>query len=184
VLSPTGRPLEYVPVTLLRAPEDPAQPSKDFFDRYGRTKTDEKGRFEFEFLQPGSYSLRAPDGYRRDSPPPRVPFGGVVIGELRVADGPCTPLELRLVAEGKISGQVLDSQGVPVPEAGIQVFDASDLKRCAYYELMTDVRGWFEIDSIAPGTYTVGAAKKDRRGRSKPVEVVAGKTAEVKVELP
>ena len=73
---------------------------------------------------------------------------------------------------------------MPVPEAGIQVFDSSDIKRCAYYELRTDVRGWFEIDSIAPGTYTVGAAKSERRGRSKSVEVIAGKTAEVKVELP
>jgi protocatechuate 3,4-dioxygenase beta subunit len=184
VLSPQGKALEYVPVTLLRAPDDPAQPSKEFWERYHSERTDEHGAFLFEFLPAGTYSLRAPDGHRRDSPPPRIPFGGVVIGELRVGDGPCTPLELRLVAEGKISGHVLDSQGVPVAEAGIQVFDTSDVKRCAYYELATDVRGWFEIDSIAAGTYTVGAAKKDRRGRSKPVEVVAGKTAEVKVELP
>jgi hypothetical protein len=184
VLSPKGDPLKRVPVTLLLAPEDPAQPSKDFFARYGRTKTDEKGQFQFEFLTPGSYSLRAPDGFYRDSPAPRVPFGGVVLGDLTVGEGPCTPIEIRLVAEGRISGQVLDSQGAPVPEAGIQVFDANDLKRCAFYELRTDVRGWFEIGSIAPGTYTVGAAKQERRGRSKPVEVLAGKTAEVKFELP
>lgn len=184
VLSPDGKPLERVPVTVERAAaETPPDPAKAW-SRYQRTYSDADGRFVFELLEPGEYVLRAPDGFWRDSPPPRTPFGGVVVQGLHVGETPLGALTVKLEAEGRIRGRVTEASGATVANAAIQAYDAAGVARLARWELVTNGDGVFEIVSLAQGTYTVGAQLSGRRGTSTAVRVVAGEVAEATVELP
>ena len=97
---------------------------------YRRTYTESDGSFRFELLAPGTYTLRAPDGFQADSPPPRVPHGRVVLSDVVVEAGEVAGIELRLPPEGRISGLVVDARGNPVTDAWVGVL-ASALARSA-----------------------------------------------------
>jgi protocatechuate 3,4-dioxygenase beta subunit len=184
VLAPDGKPMKRVPVTILRANDEGADASATFRFRYRQTHTDENGAFEFKLLPEGTYTLRAPDGFRRDSPPPRIPCGETMIADLHVGSRPVDPLVVRLCAEGRIKCRVVDASGSPVSNAAIQVFDASGQGLSAHWEMASDGNGWVQVDSVAPGTYTVGAQKKGQRVTSSSIRVEEGKTAETTVTIP
>lgn len=184
VLAPDDRPLARIPVTVIRDGESMAANPASFWQHHRRTYTDAQGAFDFKWLSPGTYTLRAPDGFLGDSPPPRSPYGGVVFTNLAV-DGHALERTLRLTAEGRISGRVVEAGGTPVAGAWIQVFDSPGIARFATDgDVRTDALGVFEVLSMAPGSYTVAARTRTRRAISPLINVTAGATAETRIELP
>jgi protocatechuate 3,4-dioxygenase beta subunit len=184
VMAPDGKPLVRVPVTILRENDEGADARATLWLRYRRTYTDKDGAFEFKLLPEGTYVLRAPDGFRGDSLPPRVPFGEIVIPDLHVGSRALAPVMVRLCTEGRIKCRVVDASGNSVSNAFVQVFDAAGRGLAAYWEMETDVTGSVEVASVAPGTYTVGAQKKGQRGTGASIRVEEGKTTETSVTIP
>ncbi len=182
VLSAEGKPVAHAPLTLTQIPIKATADRDAFWKLYHRGKTANDGSFEFRLLEPGLYTLRTPDGFQSDSPPPRTPHGRVVLKAVPVGRTPAKPLEIRLPAEGRISGRVVNSDGQGVRDAYLVVLDSAGIPQSGEWETHTDVTGSFEVFSLAPGTYTVAVQTEAGRVRSQPVEVKADKTSEVKIE--
>jgi protocatechuate 3,4-dioxygenase beta subunit len=184
ILSPDGKPVREASVTVLRASNDKATDATTLWERLRRTHTDSKGEFEFSLLAPGTYVLRTPDGFWQDSNPPRVPYGGAVITDIRVNSEPLAPIVVQMAIECRISCRVFDAAGSPVPDAAVQVYDPAGVGMYAYWELRTDMTGTIVVESLAPGTYTVAAQKKGHKGSSPAISVQGGATSEARVDLP
>jgi protocatechuate 3,4-dioxygenase beta subunit len=182
VIDAAGAPLAHTPVSLVRETED-ADP-QSFWRRFSRLHTAADGTFAFELLEAGTYTLRTPDGYWNDRPPPRVPHGRVLLPDLRVGDDrPIAGLEIRLASEGRVSGQVVDSRDNPAGGARIVLQDAAGRSLSAYWETESDSTGHFEVLSVAPGTYTARARSDEKEGTSAPFAVEAGRVATAIVAL-
>lgn len=183
VVSPTGRPLSRVPVTLQRELGEDAD-AKARQGARSRMYTDDDGRFDFRFLEPGSYTIRSPDGFWRDSPPPVTPYGRVLVSDLLIDEGgSLEDVELRLTEEGRISGTVVDERGNPVQGAWVRVQDSQSRSLSSDWEVQVDASGHFQVGSLAAGVYTVVAATREDRGESTGLRVEAGKTASTTVRL-
>jgi protocatechuate 3,4-dioxygenase beta subunit len=175
-----GQALHRVPVTAVRTGSTDAA---SFYKSFRRMYTEEDGTFEFRLLPSGDYVIRTPDGFQDDRPPPRVPFGRVVISELRVRDDASpNALEIRLPPEARISGLILDTKGSAVAGAWIRAKDARGLSLSARWELQTDATGHFLLENVAAGTYTV-LVRGDPVQESEPVVVEVGKTSMTKFQL-
>jgi len=183
VFSANGKPVAHAPVTLTQISKKEAVDREAFWKFYHRGKTGDDGTFEFKMLEPGLYTLRTPDGFQSDSPPPRTLHGRVVMKFLRVGRSPAKPLEIRLPSEGRISGRVVDAAGNPVRDAFVVALDSGKVPQSGDWETSTDVTGSFNVFSLAPGTYTVDVRAATGQGRSQPVKVDADKTSEVVIEL-
>jgi hypothetical protein len=181
VVSLDGRPLGHVPITAVRS----GYTRETFYrDCYRRMYTEGDGTFRFALLGPGTYTIRAPDGFQDDSPPPRVPHGRVVLTDLMVDVAEVAGIELRLPEESRISGVVVDARGTPVTDAWVGVLDHRGLLLAGEgWETRADATGHFQIENVAPGTYSVRARSGESEAKSAPFAVEAGKTANTQVEI-
>ncbi len=184
VVSPQGDPLGYVPVTLTRGTLGEEADARTVSRNCRSVKTTPDGSFEFDLLEPGVYTLRAPDGHWGDRPPPRTPYGGAVLTGIAVGDLTNANLRVQLELEGAIAGQAVGQDGLPIDSAFIEVLDENGTSRYArYWDLRTDVTGSFRGESIAPGVYSLRARVKGKVGVLSGVTVVAGRTSTVRIEL-
>jgi protocatechuate 3,4-dioxygenase beta subunit len=101
-----------------------------------------------------------------------------------VNNGPTTSLVIQLRPEGFIRGRVTDSQGTGLGNARVRVFDSAGVSLSATWSVRTDETGDFGIDSLAPGTYMIGARVGDALGQRVHVEVEEGKTTQAAVLFP
>lgn len=184
VRSSTGKPLDHVPITVLRGVTEGEDVQASFWTRYRRMKTDEQGRFEFGLLSPGTYVLRTPDGFMRDSPPPRTPHGRVVLTGLKLGAGKLEPLTIDLPAECQLRGKVVDAAGKPVAGASVNVMDPNGVGQLAYFEITTDATGSFLVTSLAAGRFTASVRRGDQRATSAPFDLDPTKAGDVKITLP
>lgn len=135
----------------------------------GRAVTDELGRFSVEGLAAGSYdvAVTAP--------------GFAVLGQraLTVAAGERFSIELQLTGAGAVEGQVLDSDGQPVP--GAQVVSnhgLGGLLEDSPVEARTDAEGFYRLEGLAAGPVGVAARRPGATmGMKQAVEVTEGSTA-------
>ena len=176
-----GKPLRNVPITAVL--EDAADTADFYRDCYRRTFTKDDGTFAFRLLAPGSYTLRAPDGFQRDSLPPLLPHGRIVRSDLAVEDSELANLELRLPPEGRVSGIVVDAHGAPVGKAWIVLIDGQGLSLSGDWETHTDSTGRFLVTSVAPGVYTIWVQTAESQVSGPPIQVEPGKTASTRIEL-
>lgn len=142
----TGEPLRRARVTLHHASRDPI--SLVFI-------TGRDGRFAFENLEPGTYSLSAErDGFLGQSYGARETGGRGV--PITVSAGMhLRDLELKLTPHGVISGRVVDDEGEPVPRAAVEVLRAGT-GWSGPHEYTNDL-GEFRIAGLAPGRYRLRA---------------------------
>jgi protocatechuate 3,4-dioxygenase beta subunit len=179
-----GLPVSNAAVTILRAADPGTDEQATLVDRLRLTDTDGRGRFEFQLLAPGTYALRTPDKVFAREADKRIPFGRVVVPEIHVNNGPTTSLVIQLRPEGFIRGRVTDSQGNGLGNARVRVFDPAGVSLSATWSVRTDETGDFGIDSLAPGTYMIGARVGDALGQRVHVEVEEGKTTQAAVLFP
>jgi outer membrane receptor protein involved in Fe transport len=96
---------------------------------------------------------------------------------------PASAAETQLIAasnsEGTVEGIVIDGDGKPVSTAKIQLANAAGK---VVARAQTDQHGVFTISGVAPGSYSVGAAKNGRFN-SVEVQVAAGRSSQASVAL-
>jgi protocatechuate 3,4-dioxygenase beta subunit len=181
VLGSDGVGIARVAVTA-RSTED-GVPSKGW--NLQRATTGSDGSFEFGFLEDGTYTVRAPDGMQYDSSATSVAYGRVVLPNVAVqASAERAPIEIRLLPEAWISGQVLDSKGRGVAGVQIQVRSQDGLWLSSYLESFTDSTGTFLVSNVSAGSYTLVAKRGGSQVESSRVFVEFGRAATVKLVLP
>jgi protocatechuate 3,4-dioxygenase beta subunit len=127
--------------------------------------TDDQGRYAFEGLLPGRYSIGvSKSGYVRSYHGARRPWRG-----------PGAPIDLEPGAQrrdlitvlqrgGAVTGRIVDDQGQPIPNVSVQLFErrssagAARLTRIGAQTLPSDDRGVYRVYGLAPGEYLVAAA--------------------------
>ena len=178
-----GKPLAVIPVTLLGGGE--VVPEFDYREHLRSARTDADGRFAIELLAPGSYTVRAPDGYQRMARSQIAPYGRALSATLEVGAFQTVHVDLALPAEGRIAGVLVDALDKPVDRARVGARDAAGRELSAFpWEVESDGTGAFELGFLAPGTYTVHARLGERRVEFPAIEVVAGRTTSARLVLP
>ncbi|MDQ3263824.1 MAG: carboxypeptidase-like regulatory domain-containing protein [Myxococcota bacterium] len=131
------------------------------------------GRFSFDRLRSGTYSVRATEG--RDT--------GEAALNLQ-PQKPNPPLLLRLEEGGVLMGTVRNQDGAPVPGAQVSVsVEAPGLDPTR--ETVSDAEGNFRIDPLLPGEATVWAAAEGYLAPSntRRTLISLGQPAQVEVKL-
>jgi protocatechuate 3,4-dioxygenase beta subunit len=131
---------------------------------YGKTRTDENGRYVIEQLRSGSYIVQATaDGYLTQyfgaAQDPFMP-GAVNV----VEPGETKSIDIVLGMAGSITGTILDQNGKPVVRAVVEampafkdsmgVFPGKDM---SYQQTNTDENGHYRISGLTGGSYFVQA---------------------------
>jgi hypothetical protein len=112
--------------------------------------TDSDGRFHFQDLPDGDYSVRYSatrhfsPSLPSDRPQVRIRAGGLPVR-----------IERRMIPLSRIAGRVLDSSGDPVPKAGVELTTGS-----AFWRAETDAKGNFDMTSVIPAAlpYTIAVS--------------------------
>lgn len=183
VLDAEGRAPGPVGITLVKIGYKDTD-SRTFYECYRSMRTDREGRFRFKLLAPGSYTLRAPDGFQDDRSAPRWPHGRTVITDLVVEDRDVAGIKLQLASESRISGLVVDVLGNPVTDAWVSALDERGLPLAGDgWDTRTDSTGHFMIENVAPGIHSVRALSGEIMAKSATFDVEAGKTARTRVEI-
>ena len=124
--------------------------------------TDTSGRFSFQNVPPGLYSLQAfRDGYSRHSYGQRTPGGPATA--IRIAAGQSLPnVVLPLVPAGNISGVIRGPEGQPQVGVPVQLLRATynaAAQRAFHVEgtARTNDRGEYRLYWLTPGSYVVSA---------------------------
>jgi hypothetical protein len=113
------------------------------------------GRFAFENLEPGTYSLWSErDGFLAQFYGARK-AGGQGIPITVSAGLHLRDLELKLTPQGVISGRVVDDEGEPVPGAYVHA-ERAETGWALSFERTNDL-GEFRIAGLAPGRYRLRA---------------------------
>jgi protocatechuate 3,4-dioxygenase beta subunit len=125
--------------------------------------TDAQGNYALANVDPGGYTVSAAKtGYQGASTSVTVTAGQTATANL--------PLTL-LATTGTIAGRVTDaSNSQPIAGATVTTLPATAT-------LTTDAQGNYTIPNVAPGGYTVNAAKSGYQNGSASATVVAGQTA-------
>lgn len=140
----------------------PARGAPVYLNGFGgaKTTTDADGRYEFDALKPGVYTLRL--GF--------IGYLGLQHDGIHV--GPNETAVVNLTAErgAALSGRVIFSDGSPAIRARIRVEDAAPRKLASSESepegrvhagdilgLATDDRGYFRVSGYRPGTYRIAA---------------------------
>jgi hypothetical protein len=178
VLGPDSEPAAGVALNIARE-GDSSMPAVMSISRGKRTDSD--GRFLFEHLHPGTYTLQVGASILSGE---NALHGGVVLEGLVVAeDERQDGLEIRLPAAARVSGVVRRPDRSPAMGATVFARDAqgrilSDLSIC-----QTDAAGRFSYPGLPVGSVTLFARSDDLASRETSTEVDAGGATEVELVL-
>lgn len=158
VVTRDGRPEPGVGVLLMQAWSNPSQATA-----IARAKTDKEGRFVFEGIARGSYSIDAfaPGLVVFDE----SPWDGAV--SVSVGEGESvTNVSIALNKGGAITGRLVDEEGNSVVSQPIRVFvkgpDGKYRQLSAFKTSVdSDDRGIYRVFGLPPGTYAVAAGLSD-----------------------
>jgi hypothetical protein len=179
VLAPDGRGLGKVQLEL-QAERDAG------FGHLGpdgwRTSSDD-GRFSFEHLLPGAYSIRATmhssDGLTSNVPFASPSVASIVLSEGKSVDG----IEIRLLEAGRIRGVVRGADAWLAPQARVHVRDESGHLLTAFHNCTTDSQGRFELGGLPPGRMRVQARSDSAASSITTVDVRGGATTDADLTL-
>jgi hypothetical protein len=151
VLGPDGKPVAEITVSLL-----PDEQKADLVGQlsYGDSETDAEGRFAFENLSSGTYSIEAggPGAWLGGN---NVRYGRAVRDGLIVTDGGrIENADLKLPPACQVEGIVLGPGGTPVGEAIIFARDASGHVEGQPFTWKSDASGHFRLEGVSPGRTT------------------------------
>jgi protocatechuate 3,4-dioxygenase beta subunit len=175
VLSQAGGPLRKATVRL-----EPYYADRGSNISYTDT-TDGTGKFVFEGVLPGRYTLSAErTGFLAQNYGARGATNSSAGSVLTLAAGQSMKdLDFKLISQGVITGRVTDSDGDPMP--GIQVFAMQTYRARGQRGLapmgraQTDDQGSFRIANLSPGAYYVSADDAQSRQRAQDNAVHPGR---------
>ena len=151
-------------VTIANAPGDKLEPAGGV----RVSATSDTATFSDESAADGRYRIEVPPGrYRFAVTPPDGFYSGPVDGEtLDVKRGAaCADRPVSLYADGRLTGRVVDSNGVPVPYFGVFAVEAS--RRTAEFwgkVAVTNADGIYELTGVRPGRHLLGTGMATRAG--------------------
>ena len=167
VIDAQGEPIANASVTQMESTSAPD--GSNVMQSLGdQVRTDEEGRFVLSRVKPGTMQLRVSAfGYRsRDAQRIRVP-----------EEGEAAPVEIILEPGTSLQGQVLDSQGQPVPGASVHAWGpAREGQTFVNASASTDEEGRYELVDLEPGPHEIEAFVfgEGRRARAA-VEIQPGR---------
>ena len=140
---------------------------------FATTTTDPVGRYSFTFVPLGGFTIDATDANGNH---------GRTTGNL-FATGQTVGADVAFLGKGTVSGTVMDSGGLVVPNATITVTSASIFG--GNYKTATDNSGKYTVSGVFIGTYSVTAQDSiGRRGGSANGSITSdGQTATTNVTL-
>ena len=146
--------------------------------------TDDEGKFRFDALPAGSYTLSATKpGYVQTFHGSKYPGRGPGV-PVAVAEGQHVDVALRIVPGAVITGTINDSRGNPAPNVPVAVVAVGVRGSSATtVRGTTDDRGMYRVFGLAPGDYLVSALPRlgTDVGRSgQPFDILAVTDAEVR----
>jgi len=178
VVSDTGQPQAGVLVSL--GEEGPLPTCSPYGSRLLQVESDAEGRFEFEALALGTYSLCAFPEARHGGLAPRVARSIT----LNASEDESTEIVVELTRGGSLGGVVLDLEGLPIPNASIFIRERAGLVLARISELSSDENGRFLYPALVPGRYTIFARTGDASTlESAPLEVSAGVHTQTEIVL-
>ena len=145
-----------------------------------RTLTDATGRYRFENLRPGSYSVSVeqPSDYLDGQETPGS-LGGVVVvddshfagstGEISSIELPAytaaTGYDFGELTASSISGRVVDDAGLPLDQTELSLTGTDDLEQPVSLSTTTDDEGGYTFGDLRPGVYSVNQIRNQARLR-------------------
>ena len=135
--------------------------------------TDERGAYRIPLLPPRNYVVSAtpgeavvderapnPQGFAHVFHPGSASPAGAETIALSLGDERSIDLHLPLVPLTRITGVVLDANGVPAPDIAVSLDDVGLSGAGGEQGVNTDERGRFEFKTVAPGSYIVSAGNR------------------------
>lgn len=109
----------------------------------------QNGEFSFEELTPGVYDISV------DLPRLMEPWN---TRKITVPEKGCSEVSVRTAFNGRLSGQVEDEKGVPIPYVAVEVVRSRDADTAehAFRWITADKNGTFEIGPLPPDEYVIG----------------------------
>jgi protocatechuate 3,4-dioxygenase beta subunit len=179
VFAPDGKPAAGIPVRITG--EDGFTPT--LIGLSNRVVTDAEGRYAFQSLEPGAYSVRAGGS---------MPFGGgdgaygtQIASGVELAEGSAREgVDLHLARSGRVEGRVIAAGGEPAGGAAVFVRDAGGRLLSPFTGCTSDASGRFVYEGIAPGRVTVSARHGAEASAESPeVLVREGEASQVDLRL-
>lgn len=180
VAAENGLPIHEFQVRLRRTDGEPRTERNPFgmSDRW-RSFQDSTGRFEFQSLEPGRYSIEV-----------RAQRCGVHRAEFPLREGESKSLRIALAESGVLSGRVVkESNGDPVRGARVS-FVRTDIENSGPWwsgmmgdSARTDGDGYFEISEIPDGEQTLQVQHQDYILHLEELNIGPGQSREIKVKL-
>ncbi|MFT5286074.1 MAG: protocatechuate 3,4-dioxygenase beta subunit, partial [Planctomycetota bacterium] len=149
----------------------------------GQKTTDADGRYAFDDLEAGIYTVRANvatwGGSSDES------FGTSILSSVEVEkDRTASGVDFKLEKAGTVVGLVVDENDSPLPGASLFFRDAGGRLVTSVSSTVSDANGRFEKTGLAPGDYTVSARNESMAaGDEANVRVSSDQTAKVEVAL-
>lgn len=152
---------------------------------YAESKTDEQGRYGFDYLRPGQYQVAAGGALMGGALGGGSAFGRLVRSGLRlVSESTLGGIDFRLEPSAVLEGLVRDSAGQAVPGAALFVRNQDGLLLEPFSMTVSDAGGRFRMPGLAPGQYTVSAQKGVLVSpESAPISVSTETTGQVEVTM-
>jgi hypothetical protein len=141
----------------------------------GETETDNRGYYEFENLEAGSYTLTyKEDGYETQT-------RSVSLGEGEEKDlGTVILEEEGGETTGSIYGYVVDIRGEPIESVRLRL---KGLRTKVTATETSDADGYFEFEGLGADTYVLTAKKKRYRNNKQKVTLGDGESQEIEIEM-
>lgn len=121
-------------------------------------RADEKGSFRVENVLPGKYlvKLKLPPGLIL--PSGKDESGQTAENEIEVPARGCAETEFFLESDTRVTGQVLNAKGEPIPNLQLNMRVAADPHNGSnnFLYATTDSNGRFEFRTVGPGQYWLG----------------------------
>lgn len=151
----------------------------------GLARTDAEGRYRFETLAAGRYSLTAYplDGVHGFEHEPPFDLGDVGTSGQATAEGAARTLDFTLFPGGSAVVLVVDEQGAPVVGATVVFVDELGRGFSFAEEPVTDAEGRHVARGLRPGLYRVRVERDGRETLGLPFECREGAQHEVRLEL-
>ncbi|WP_434391218.1 carboxypeptidase regulatory-like domain-containing protein [Melittangium boletus] len=159
---------EGTPVAGVTVTPEPASPRPLTDERWDGVTTDAAGRWRFEHLRAGLYRFVASSARQAPGTSRHV----TLEGEREARD-----ITIQLPGSARLSGQVVDGQGAPVPQAQVRVVLDAGGRDALARQVTADARGHFALEGLPQRRLAVVALHERATSTTRHVDLSASAPA-------